>query len=114
MEKATKYIGQTREFSFFSDGERRYGNALFELCSQARGQENQDAHESPFQKESEFVLKTRESKNTKKEQNVQNTKLRSGNTLTRQIIYLIMKFMQITSKLKTLQPEEETGFQKKK
>lgn len=35
MEKATKYIGQTREFSFFSDGERRYGNALFELCSQA-------------------------------------------------------------------------------
>jgi len=113
MEKATKYIGQTREFSFFSDGERRYGNALFELCSQARGQENQDAHESPFQKESEFVLKTRESKNTKKGKTSKIPAPQREHP-DRQIIYLIMKFMQITSKLKTLQPEEETVLSEEK
>jgi len=35
MEKVSEYVGQTGDFSFFSDGERRYGNILFELCSQA-------------------------------------------------------------------------------
>jgi len=65
MEKATKYIGQTREFSFFQMGRDAmvtlYLSYALKLAAGKPGR-----HESPFQKESEFVLKTREAKNTKK------------------------------------------------
>ena len=30
-----KYISQTGDLSFFSDGERRYGNTLFAFCAEA-------------------------------------------------------------------------------
>ena len=33
METVSQYVDQTGDLSFFSDGERRYGNMLFELCS---------------------------------------------------------------------------------
>jgi transposase-like protein len=32
MEKVCAYIDNTDDFTFFSDGERRYGNILFEMC----------------------------------------------------------------------------------
>nr|WP_321401162.1 hypothetical protein [uncultured Desulfobacter sp.] len=34
MKTVCKYIDHTEDLSFFSDGERRYGNMLFELCSE--------------------------------------------------------------------------------
>ncbi len=34
MENVCKFIGCTNDLSFLSDGERRYGNILFELCSE--------------------------------------------------------------------------------
>jgi len=35
METVCQYVDQTDDLSFLSDGERRYGNVLFELCSVA-------------------------------------------------------------------------------
>ena len=35
MRTVTDYIKQSDEVTFFSDGERRYGNMLFELCAEA-------------------------------------------------------------------------------
>ena len=34
MGTVCQYISQTQQLSFFSDGERRYGNTLFDLCAQ--------------------------------------------------------------------------------
>nr|WP_051308981.1 hypothetical protein [Desulfogranum japonicum] len=34
MEKMCDFIDNTGDVTFFSDGERRYGNALFEICSE--------------------------------------------------------------------------------
>lgn len=34
MKKVCNVLKKTKDISFFSDGERRYGNILFELCSQ--------------------------------------------------------------------------------
>lgn len=33
MKTVTAYIGQSKDVTFLSDGERRYGNALFEMCA---------------------------------------------------------------------------------
>ena len=35
MDTVCQYISQTQDLSFFSDGERRYGNTLFDLCAQS-------------------------------------------------------------------------------
>lgn len=44
-----KLIDRTKELSFLSDGERRYGNILFELCSEAlkTGKRGRPAHVLP-------------------------------------------------------------------
>ncbi|WP_157072988.1 IS1 family transposase, partial [Candidatus Magnetominusculus xianensis] len=34
MKGVCRFVRQTNDFSFFSDGERRYGQTLFELCSE--------------------------------------------------------------------------------
>ena len=34
METVADYIEQTDDVSFFSDGERRYGNTLFDICAE--------------------------------------------------------------------------------
>lgn len=35
MRSVCRFIRQTKDFSFFSDGERRYGQTLFDLCAEA-------------------------------------------------------------------------------
>ncbi|MDM8566692.1 hypothetical protein QUF74_13700 [Candidatus Halobeggiatoa sp. HSG11] len=34
MEKVAAYIKQSGELTFLSDGERRYGNTLFDICAE--------------------------------------------------------------------------------
>jgi hypothetical protein len=34
MKTVCRYVGATKDLSFLSDGERRYGNMLFDLCSE--------------------------------------------------------------------------------
>nr|WP_320042585.1 hypothetical protein [uncultured Desulfobacter sp.] len=83
MKTVCGYIDHTDDLSFFSDGERRYGNMLFELCSEFFKPAKRGVLPEFFLKESKFVLKTKGIKNTKKAVNAQNTKLHSENILIR-------------------------------
>ncbi|MEO5345256.1 MAG: hypothetical protein H7834_02620 [Magnetococcus sp. YQC-9] len=41
MKAVCRFVRQTGNFSFFSDGERRYGQTLFDLCAEVLNQRGQ-------------------------------------------------------------------------
>jgi len=80
MEKATKYIGQTREFSFFQMG-RDAMVTLYLSYAPSCGRKTRTPRIT-LPKGVRVRIKNKGIQKHKKGQNVQNTKLRSGNTLT--------------------------------
>jgi hypothetical protein len=55
MKSVCKIAQQTKDLTFLSDGERRYGNTLFELCAKKLKQVNEVVQSRRYRKVLRFV-----------------------------------------------------------
>jgi len=67
MDTVAKYINQSNDVTFFSDGERRYGNTLFELCAEVLRDGRRGRPPKTFSKGTKVRIKNKGSKNSSPE-----------------------------------------------
>ena len=67
MNTVAGYVNQSQEVSFLSDGERRYGNRLFDLCSEQLHHNKQDSSLKTLPEGVRVRIKNKGSQNTKPE-----------------------------------------------
>jgi hypothetical protein len=67
MSTVAEYIKQSQDVSFLSDGERRYGNRLFDLCSHQLNDDEQDDSAKTLPEGVRVRIKNKGSQNTKPE-----------------------------------------------
>ncbi len=67
MSTVARYVKQSQDISFLSDGERRYGNRLFDLCPQQLDSDKQDGSAKTLPEGVRVRIKNKGSQNTEPE-----------------------------------------------
>ncbi len=83
MSTVARYIKQSQDISFLSDGDRRYGNRLFDLCSEQLRNDKQNRSPKTLPEGVRVRIKNKGSQNTASKIDGLSMKFLGVNTLTR-------------------------------